>query len=233
MAKVPRHVDLIRLRYYGSLGLIAIGVVMVLYVAVRQVGTSEDSEPGPVPTAEVIAKPGPESCPPDWRYIDNALQRYTVCVPLNLISYDGANTVLLENATAEDWQRIFGQEFVLVNDAWLNPDAVADAFSSLRPISLRIDVVPPTVGFNGCDLRSQSPDGAGVVSCTDRLSMELDGAVFSEDGPAHLLRALIPTQAGKSVNEVFSVYLSINSRAEDWELQEPLFREILENLKPY
>jgi hypothetical protein len=47
------------------------------------------------------------------------------------------------------------------------------------------------------------------------------------------LRALIPTQAGKSVNEVFSVYLSINSRAEDWELQEPLFREILANLKPY
>jgi hypothetical protein len=224
--------DLTRLRYYASLGLIAAGVVMILFVAVGQIG-SEDDSPPPVPAAEPLAKAGPESCPPDWRYLDNTLQRYTVCVPLNLISYDGTNTTLLENATADDWQRLFTNDFVLVNDAWLNPDLATDAFSSLRPIGLRIDVVPPTAGFDGCDLRDQTPGNAGVVSCTDRLSLEPEGVTYIEDGPAHTFKALIPTQAGKSVNEVFSLYLSIHSRAEDWELQEPLFREIMAHLKPY
>jgi hypothetical protein len=234
---VPRELNLARLRYYLSLACIATGVLLVLYVGLRQLDAGETATPSQPeavvpPTLEPVVKAGPEDCPPDWRYLDNVDARYTVCLPLNLVGYDGSRTWLLEEAQPEDWFQLFSREFVLVNDAWLSGAVPAD-HPAIAPISLRIDVVPPTSGFDGCDLRAETPDADGAVACADRLHLVGDQVTFSAEGSVQRFRALIPTQRGKSVNEVFSLYLSINGYSANWELQEPLFRLILAGLRPY
>ena len=228
---MPRELDLTRLRFYVSLAFIAIGVGMLIYVVARRLDSDAPTPPNlPV---ETLVKSRPEDCPPpDWRFIDNTEQRFTICLPLNLVFYDGAGILPLEQASDEDWSRIF-REFVFVNDNGLALSSTDTDYAALAPISLRVDVVGPAVSFTGCDLRSQQPDPDGVVRCTDTFFIEEAQFVFAAEAPIHRFKALVPTLQGRSVNEVFSLHLSIVSLSEDWQLQEPLFRQLLATLKPY
>jgi hypothetical protein len=228
---VLSEVDLARLRYYGSLTCIAIGLAILIYLGGRHIGDWV-SFGGSDSTSIPLNKARPEDCPAGWRYLDNLEQRYTVCLPANLAYFDGAGMVSLDAASEADWTRAFS-DFVFVNEAgWgLTPSDSPDP--AVRPISLRVDVVPPGIAVNGCDLRSQEAASESIVSCEDDFFLTEEGPVFVPGGPIHRIHALVPTQADKSVNEVFSLYLSITSLREDWPLQQQLFRSILDSLQPY
>jgi hypothetical protein len=43
----------------------------------------------------------------------------------------------------------------------------------------------------------------------------------------------MPTLKGKGVNDAFSLYLTTESLTSYWPAQQPLFRLIVDNLKPY
>ena len=223
-----------RFRYYTSLSFIVIGVALVLYVAGRHVDLSFwNSDPEePAQVIEPLPKGRAEECPTEWRFIDNTEQRFTACLPLNLVYFDGAGTMQLEAAGPSDWERIY-RDFVLVNDAGLALGPPGIEHPALAPISLRVDVLPPATSSPGCDLRAQPIDGQASVSCSDTFFLDGAQLVFAPDGPIHRFRALIPTQRGRNVNEVFSLYLAITSLTADWPNQEPLFQQILANLKPY
>jgi hypothetical protein len=231
---VIREVDPARLRFYASLTAIAAGIAILLYVASRHLGGSPGGETAVLPDPPATLTRGrAEDCAPDWRFIDNVDQRYTVCLPLNLLYYDGVNIVPLEEMQPENWFNLFNHDFVLVNHAWFEHWPAGNMHPAFAPISLRIDVVPPGVGFDGCDLRGQPVGEDGIAICTDRLDMDLDQAVFRPEGKTHRFRALVPTLPGRAVNEVFSLYLSINSLSADWPTQEPFLRQILASLRPY
>ncbi|MPZ48445.1 MAG: hypothetical protein GEU75_03885 [Dehalococcoidia bacterium] len=227
---MPRNIDLNRLRYYASFALIGIGVAMLVYVGLRQLDSG--TEAGQTIPEDALIKGLPQDCPPDWRYIDNVDQRYTICLPLNLVFYDGNGILPLEYATEDDWARI-NANFVMVNDAGLALSPVEVQHAAIAPISLSVEVLGPAISFEGCDPRAETPDADGVVVCSDTFRFEEEQSVFEPDAPIHRFKALIPTQKGESVNEVFSLHLSIVSLSQDWQLQEPLFRELLPTLRPY
>ena len=225
----------IRFRYYTSLSFIVIGVALVLYVASRHADLafwSADAEEPPAQVIEPLPKGRAEECPPEWRFIDNVEQRFTICIPLNLVYFDGGGTMQLEAASPTDWARI-NRDFVLVNDAGLALGPPGIEHPALAPISLRVDVIPPATSSPGCDLRGQPVDGDTSVSCVDTFFLDGPQLRFATDGPIHRLRALIPTQRGRGVNDVFSIYLAVTSLSADWPNQQPLFALILASLTPY
>jgi len=236
LAAVPHRMNPIRFRYYTSLSFIVIGVALVLYVAQRHVDlTFWSSDPEPVQAIEPLPKGRAEECPTDWRFIDNTEQRFTICLPLNLVYFDGAGTQQLESASDADWARIF-RDFVMVNDAGLALGPPGNEHAALAPISLRVDVVPPGTSSPGCDFsgfQAFPEDGIESVSCSDTFFLNGPQLVFAPDGPIHRFRALIPTQRGRSANEVFSLYLAITSLTADWPRQQPLFQELFDTLRPY
>lgn len=228
---MPRQYDLSRLRYPASLVAIAAGVALLILVAVADLDGS--SKPSPIQTIAPLVKGRPEECPPDWRFVDNTDQRYTVCLPLNLLAFDGRRTRPFEELQPSELRGLY-HSFVVVNDAWLFPPPegaqLADVFA---PISLKLDVVAPQTGFSGCNPRTQPADPRGSVSCADRLQIEGDQAILAPDGAINRRRVLIPTLEGKGVNEAFSLYLTIESVTEYWPGQERLFGLIGDSLRPY
>lgn len=215
---MPRRINLAAVTYLLSMASIATGVGMLLFVLL--VGIDEaDAPPGGSRPEAVTA-----ACPEELRRFDNRELRYTVCLPPNLLYYDGANAVRLDQLAEADWPRAY-RNFILVNEAWLGGP-------SASVLQLQIEVVPPDATFDGCDLRGGSGAG-GVMACADAFVMGQDGPVFVADGPLHRFRALVSTQPGKPVNEVWSLYLSIASLTAEWPAQQPLFQAILESLKPY
>ena len=223
----------IRFRYYTSLSFIVIGLAMALYVVSRNVDLAFwQSDPEPAQVIEPLTKGTAEDCTIDWRFIDNTAQRFTICLPLNLVYFDGNRTMQLEAATPADWTRIFS-DFVMVNDAGLALGPPGLEHPALAPISLRVDVVSPSAPLNGCELRGTPANGDTTVTCIDRFFLSGPQPTFAPDGAIQRYRALIPTQRGRTVNDVFSLYLAITSLAADRQVQEPLFQQILTTLKPY
>jgi hypothetical protein len=252
---VPR-LDLTSLRYIASFAAIALGVVLLLYVALNDDSKPDadalalatptgapDVAPTPVlsPTpVPVIAPSGPPlvkgteaDCFSTWRFIDNPTQRWTLCLPRNLLFFDGRDVLPFENATAQDTPRI-NREFAAVNEPWFLATSGEASLDVLAPMSLKVEVVAPTANLDGCALRQQTASVSGIVSCRDRLQFSSSGGlVFAADGFYQRFRALVPTQSGKTVNEVFSLQLTIFSYANNSALQQQLFDWILESLKPY
>jgi hypothetical protein len=56
---------------------------------------------------------------------------------------------------------------------------------------------------------------------------------YTSDGPIHRFRALLPQRSGPPGQPATSLYVSFNGLSLYWPLQEPLFRLILDNLRPY
>ncbi|HLF79028.1 MAG TPA: hypothetical protein VJB57_16225 [Dehalococcoidia bacterium] len=253
---MPR-LDLTSLRYIASFASIAVGVGLLLFVALDNNSKPEAAmviSPTPmsapdVPAATIGQSPTPQpvlppSGPPlikgteadcfaGWRFIDNPQQRWTMCLPRNLLYFDGRDVLPFENAGPQDSQRIY-REFAVVNEPWYLAQPAQQTSDVLAPMSLRVDVIGPTTNLDGCPLRQQSPDPTGVVTCKDRLEFSAAGQpAFQTGGSYQRYRALVPTQTGKTVNEVFSLQLTIYSYSANASLQEQLFGHILESLKPY
>jgi hypothetical protein len=171
------------LRLPLSLASIAIGLLMLVWVGVRQIdNVSFSSGNGDVAIAP-LTKGSPQDCLPDWRFVDNPAQRFTLCVPLNMVAFDSSGIVLLEQAAPEQLSRLYG-DFILANNAWLAPELPFDpAHPALPPVHLRIEVVPPTRNFDGCKLRDARPDADGIVTCEDRYFMDGMRPFFVPDAP--------------------------------------------------
>jgi hypothetical protein len=252
---VPR-LDLTSLRYVASFASIAIGVVLLLFVALDNdsdpeaataitstqttapdVSASASATPAPTaalpPAGPPLVKGTEADCFATWRFIDNPQQRWTMCLPRNLLYFDGRNVLPFESATPQDNQRIY-REFAVVNEPWYLDQDTPTTSDVQAPLSLRVDIIGPTANLDGCPLRQQTPSSTGVVSCKERLQFSAAGQpVFVPDGSYQRYRALVPTQTGKTVNEVFSLQLTIYSDNANASLQEALFGHILESLKPY
>ena len=252
---VPR-LDLTSLRYIASFASIAVGVGLLLYVALDNDSKPEaaavalasstrapDVAPAPiatetpqpivVPAGPPLVKGSEADCFAGWRFVDNGQQRWTMCLPRNLLYFDGRDVLPFENVTPQDSQRIY-REFAAVNEPWYLASAAPTTTDVFAPMSLRVDVVGPTMALDGCPLRQQTPNAAGAVVCRDRLQFAATGGpVFTPDGSYQRYRSLVPTQTGKSVNEVFSLQLTIYNYSANAALQDQLFGLILESLKPY
>jgi hypothetical protein len=134
----------------------------------------------------------------------------------------------------EQLSRMFNTDFLIANDAWrAQNDAFPAGHSAFPPISLRVDIVPPSTQFDGCDLRGAKPGKNGVLTCTDALAIEGDSIVFKPDGQEHRVRSLVPVEKGKSANKVDALYLSISSKTNYWQLQEQLIQIIAGSLRAY
>jgi hypothetical protein len=256
---VPR-LDSTSLRYLASVASIAIGVILFIYVVLhdekkpeaRVVEPTQAAQPGvtssdapisvlpspvsqpPLPeAAPALVKGTEDDCSRGWRFIDNPQQRWTVCLPLNLLYFDGRDVLPFENATPQDTQRIFG-DFAAVNEPWYLGSTAASTVDVLAPMSLKIEVVAPTTALDGCPIRQQTPSDGGTVTCTDRLEFLPSGQPqFTSDGSYQRFRALTPTQPSKPTTEAFSLALTIYSYGSNSTLQQRLFGLILESLKPY
>jgi hypothetical protein len=230
---VPRQYDLGRLRYPLSFAAIAAGIAILVLVALTDIGESDHSKAAPVSTIAPLVKGRPEECPPDWRFVDNTELRFTVCLPRNLLAFDGRRTIPFEQLLDLERSALF-HNFVVVNPTWLFPPADDGTLPDVvAPISLNIDVIPPQTGFSGCNPGTQPPNPNGVVFCVDRLADGIDGPSVSPDGALTRYRVLMPTLKGKGVNDAFSLYLTTESLTSYWPAQQPLFRLIVDNLKPY
>jgi hypothetical protein len=192
--------------------------------------------PAPEPTAVPTLPPGPPlvkgtaaDCHLNWRFIDNAQQRWTVCLPTNLLYLDGPNVLPFELAAPDDWSRIT-RDFAVANEAWfLGHAPQVPAVDVLEPYRLSIDVIAPGATLEGCDPRNNPPGARGAVICSERY------ARVPADGEGDLLRfrALVPTHAELGAASVFSLNLTVTGYSVNWPLQERLFLGIVESLKPY
>ncbi len=253
---MPR-LDLVSLRYLASAASILVGVALLLYIALHGGGKHPEAaavveptattqaaaalEAIPIPTVQPTLQPaapalvkGTEAdCFRGWRFVDNPQQRWTVCLPINLLYFNGKDVAPFENLQPVDLPAVY-RDFNAVNEAWYLAQAGSATVDALAPISLKIEVIAPTTALDGCPIRQQPPGPNGTVTCTDRLNFGPTGQPqYTSDGSYQRFRALTPTQPDKKTTDAFSLALTVYSYSSNSALQQRLFGLILDSLKPY